>query len=138
VDCKACPRMSSYFASLSQLCQVSLPAVALCSKAMSCCHFRLLFCASKICVSLRTKSNVFYAISSCSKRHHQHLLNSWNKEPFCIKDVFGCSKFRSSLCFCQSHLPSVSPTYLHRSPPVFSYFARDILRLSQRLLSPDL
>lgn len=33
---------------------------------------------------------------------------------------------------------SVSPTDLHRSPPVFSYFARDFLTLPQRLLSPDL
>lgn len=39
---------------------------------------------------------------------------------------------------CEVRCASVSPTDLHRSPPVFSYFARDILRLSQRLIPPDL
>lgn len=63
--------------------------------------------------------------------HHQHFANSWNNKLFILKmflDVRN-SEFRRA---------SVSPTNLHRSPPVFSYFARDILRLSQRLISHDL
>lgn len=75
---------------------------------------------------LRTNFNAFSAIWGFSKRPSPTLRNFLEQTKLFILKIL--SDVRNSEVRCAS----VSPTDLHGSPPSFSYFAKDILRLAQR------